>query len=188
MEIIGIVIDWKVAANSHFYRFPSVQSSFSGYFDAWVIKSLVRNHSAPETERKKFSSFLRNVTWLSFDLTFKGSEIGDKKPLNSKSIVVGRREKLFWGEWNRRNGDLASGTDSFESKNENLNKDILVDDEMNLFPILLNFPTFKALGYLVEADAKGRIEEEIHLATQHCELISCHLVFCRGWFTSCLHY
>lgn len=70
-------------------------------------------------------------------------------------------------------------------------KDILVDDEMNLckgnlFPILLNFPSFKVLWYLVEANAKGRIGEEIHLATQHCELISCHLIFCRGWFTICI--
>lgn len=89
MEIIGIVIDWKVAANSHFYRFPSVQSLFAGYFDARVIKSR-------KGTEKVFSSFLRNVTWLSFDLTFEGSEIGDKKSIRGELIVVEDERETFF--------------------------------------------------------------------------------------------
>lgn len=131
MEIIGIVIDWKVAPNSHFYRFPSVQSLFAGYFDARVMKS--RNGT-----EKVFFSFLRNVTWLSFDLTFKGSEIGDKKSIRGELIVVeDERETFFPARATSKKRWIGLWDRQFwfeeEKKNEFVDKDILVvDDEMNL--------------------------------------------------------
>lgn len=76
----GLWLIEKLLQIATFIGFHPAQSSFAGYFDAWVIKSPVR---PPKRNEKSFSSFLRNVTWLSFDLTFKGSEIGDKKSNNS---------------------------------------------------------------------------------------------------------